>query len=105
MSDLYIKKTSRLPALNVVLYAPGIEAATSATFNMKIQGGSTTKTGTATINGSPRADQLSVTYNWGATDTDTVGVWNCEFWVIVGGKRLTLPNDRYLTVEVLADVS
>lgn len=48
----------------------------------------------------------SVRYDWGATDTDTVGRFQGEFEVTEtsSGKKETFPNDSYFEVVITDDL-
>lgn len=47
-----------------------------------------------------------VSYSWGATDTDTAGLYRAEWEVtFAGGIKRTFPSDDFLYVRVLEDLA
>ena len=54
---------------------------------------------------SSSAGVVTVQYNWGATDTDTPGLYRGEFEVNLGGLPLTLPTQGYLSILIEEDLS
>lgn len=106
MSDFVIKQGSRLPGIRARLSAPGVDQASGVEFHMKQlvnSGVPATKTGTAVIDDATSPDVLVVHYDWGASDTDTIGLWNGEWWATIGGKLMKIPADGYLSIEVQDD--
>lgn len=106
MSDFTIKQGSRLPGIRARLAAPSVHAASAVEFHMKqivSSGTPATKTGTAVIDDATTPNILIVHYDWGVSDTDTLGLWQGEWWATVGGKLMKLPNDSYLLIEVKDD--
>lgn len=48
----------------------------------------------------------TVSYAWGATDTDTIGTYEAEWEITYGdGTKMTVPGDSYLYVRVVRDVA
>lgn len=46
-----------------------------------------------------------VQYQWGATDTDTIGYYNAEFEVTYSSsKKETFPDNSFFLVEILKDL-
>ncbi len=111
----HIKQNDRRPLFVVVLkdnFGEPSEAivdlttATSAVFNMTLQGGGPVKVnrGSATI-GSP-ATSGQVTYAWGTADTTSVGTYDAEIEITWSdGKAETFPNDSYWEVEITDDIA
>lgn len=102
MADFYIGQGARRPNLVANLMdATGpvnLASASSVTFRMRLQNGTTTVSGSCTVS-SPAEGE--VTYSWGASDTATPGVFIAEFSVTwTTGVTQTFPTDRVLTVEV-----
>lgn len=96
-----IKRNDRAPSLEVTL--GGIDlTGTTATFIMKLQGAATPKVSApATV----IAATSSLRYDWGATDTDTIGMYQAEFEVtFAGGIKRTFPGNDYLYVLILPDL-
>ena len=102
-----IKRNDRLPAIEATLEADG-EAMDltdcTVTFIM-------TRVGDTSATVSAEADVVSATdgtvsYSWGATDTETAGLYRAEFEVEdEDGLKRTFPADDYLYVNVVADLA
>lgn len=46
-----------------------------------------------------------VTYDWGATDLDTIGEYKAEVEITwANGDKQTFPGDSYLTIKVVGDL-
>ena len=105
-ADFQLKKGDRLPSLVATLYdASGVADLSSATVTFKMElasavPGGTVISGSCTVLGSGQ-----VRYDWGASDSATVGVYDAEFVVTISGKDQTYPNGGYFTVEIVQDVS
>lgn len=89
-----------LPALTAAAtYSDGtvidLTAATSPKFIMRLASaadGSTPKVNaTATVVDGAAG---TIRYAWSGTDTDTAGTYTAEFEVVIGGKKLTIPNRK-----------
>lgn len=102
-----IKQHDRSPDFSVTLEAPvGTPVdltGTTVTFLMTLVGATTAKVNTtATVDS---AEDGEVSYAWGATDTDTAGLYRAEFQVtFAGGIKRTFPADDYLYVKVVSDL-
>jgi len=47
-----------------------------------------------------------VRYNWIAADTDTIGSYQAEFEVTYADASIeTFPNDGYIRVEIIDDIT
>jgi hypothetical protein len=105
MFDMYIKQGDRLPEIEAVLkYADGtVINLTGATvkFIFRKYGAAAAVVGNAVI-----VDEAagSVKYAWGETDTDTKGVMTGEWEVTFPGGKMTVPNNRHMTILVLEDL-
>jgi hypothetical protein len=102
MADFYIGQDARRPTLVVnLLDAQGnvnLTGASSVTFRMRLQNGTTAVTGTATVT---QAAQGEVTYAWAANDTATPGTYIAEWSVTWStGVTQTFPTDRVFTILV-----
>jgi hypothetical protein len=107
MADFSIKQNGRLPGIETQLDAPSAHLASAVEFHMKqvASGTPATKTGPAVITDASTPNRLIVRYDWGINDTDTIGRWQGEWWLTIGGLLLKLPNDSYLDIEVLDDAA
>lgn len=46
-----------------------------------------------------------VSYSWGATDTSTPGEYKMEFEITLNdGKIVTVPNDGYITLNIVSEL-
>lgn len=102
-----IKRGDRLRALSATLLDTNtpvnLTTATSVGFRMK-QIAPTPKV----VSGACVIDDAAkglVHFAWGATDTDTPGLYNAEFEVTwASGLKQSFPSGEYLPLEVLADL-
>ena len=76
----------------------------SVNFHMRKIGDTAVKTdASATI-----SDALNgvVYYQWVASDTDTIGSFECEFEVTFsGGEIESFPNNKFINVEITDDIT
>lgn len=101
-----LKKGDRLPSIRsrLVFSGGGLISASGVVFAMQHQTTDAIITGAAVIEDA--SDKvLTVRYDWGASDSSTVGTYNAEWVVTIGGKEMTFPPDGFDTVEVVDDVS
>jgi BppU N-terminal domain len=64
-------------------------------------------TGELKVNASATIDnpiEGRVSYAWGPTDTDTVGIYRAEWEVTSAGRPRTFPARGYLFIEVVEDL-
>lgn len=81
-----------------------LTTATSVKFLMRETGGTGAPKVTAAMTIVDAANGR-VQHDWGATDTDTVGTFDIEFEITWSdGTIETVPNDSYLSVEVVDDL-
>jgi hypothetical protein len=102
-----IKQNDRSPAITSTLTAGGAAvdiSGTSVKFIMRAPGAGMAKVNAAaTIVSGPAG---TVSYSWGATDTDTAGLYAAEWEVtFAGGIKRTWPAEDYLYVNVVADLA
>jgi hypothetical protein len=104
--DFYLKKGDRLPVMQASLMdsrsRPIVIADTTVKFNFKCR-----KTGMRYSRDAIITDALNgvVEYRWTDEDTIVDGFYDAEFVVTYhGGYQMTFPNDRYLVIEILADI-
>jgi hypothetical protein len=75
-------------------------------FTMKPQGGGAAKVDEEDCFLVTDGEDGRVEYRWTAGDTDTPGVYQCEYQVTyVGGGVQTFPEDGFLSVEIVAELS
>ena len=95
-----VGRNDLLPPITIAAtYSDGsiidLTAATSPKFIMRLANsadGSTPKVNaTATVVSGPAG---TIRYSWAGTDTDTAGTYIGEFEVMLGGKKLTIPNRK-----------
>ncbi len=102
-----LKQNDRSPPITASLTAGGAAVDLSGCtvkFIMRAPEASSTKVNaTATI---VSATAGTVSYSWGATDTDTAGLYRAEWEVtFAGGIKRTWPAEDYLYVLVVADLA
>lgn len=104
MSDIanfHIRRDDRLPPIQAFLSdATGAAinlSGASVQFVMEDHYGTVKAQGAATV---LDAAQGLVEYAWGATDTDTPGLYMARWVITIGGKSLSVPNDGDLLIEV-----
>lgn len=108
MTDFYIKEGDLLPKIEATLKDETDTAVdltdSTVKFKMNAHNDPTAKVdAAATID-----DALNgkVSYTWIAADTDTPGAYDAEFEVTFPStKVLTFPNNGYLKIQVVADLS
>lgn len=108
MSDFAIKQGGRLPGIRCRLRGPDVHLASAVEFHMKqvtTTSPAPTKSGAGVIEDTGTPNVLVVRYDWGATDTDTIGFWLGEWWATIAGKLMKLPNDESISIEVKDDAS
>lgn len=108
MADFTIKKGDRLPAFKVTLKENGVAfnlTGYTVKFLMKVQGGGSPKVNTAATVTSASAGEVE--YQWGASDTDTAGIYDAEWEATETAttKKITFPNDTYMSVSVVTDIA
>ena len=104
----YIKQNDTQPAFQAILEDGGGDPInlTDATvrFHMRAIGSTTPKVDAAASVISPLSG--IVRYTWSAADTDTTGSFQAEFEVTYpGGPIETFPNDGYIRVEIIDDIT
>jgi len=103
-----IKENDRSPAITGTLTAGGAAvdiSGTSVKFIMRLPG----STGSAKVDAAATivsGTAGTVSYSWGATDTDTAGLYLAEWEVtFAGGIKRTWPAEDYLFVLVVPDLA
>ena len=107
-SKFFLKTGDRAPSLTAQAKdATGTPvpfgAGATAKFSMKLRvGGTTLKVNgaTATV-----VDQSlgTLQYDWASADVDAAGTYDGEFEVTkTDGRKLTVPNDGYITIVIVA---
>ena len=102
-----IKQHDRSPAFSVTLEAPAGTAidltGCSVKFIMTLDGATTAAVSAAATIDSAADGEVS--YSWGATDTETAGLYRAEFEVtFAGGTKRTFPANDYLYINILPDL-
>jgi BppU N-terminal domain len=105
--SFHLKQGDRLPALSATLQTLAGVAVNltggTVRFLMRAKRGDPLKVDAAAVIVDAAAG--TVRYDWGATDSDTVGVYQGEFeYSDAGGKKETFPNDGYFTVVITDDI-
>src|SRR5690242_14265458 len=106
--DFRIKRNDTRPAIQATISAAATDVISSVSFNMADSAGTLkVNAGAGTIvQQASSTQQAIVKYQWQAGDTDTAGQYNGEFQVTFNDSRVeTYPNDRYITIEVFADLA
>jgi len=106
--SFFIKQNDTVPSLRATLKNGSGNAVdlTNATvrFHMRSLAGTSAKVdaSAAIVN----ANIGLVQYNWGASDTNTIGSYQGEFEVTYPDATIeTFPNNNYLHIEVLDDLA
>lgn len=107
MADFYLKVGDRLPKLSATLLGSTGTAVdlSGATVRFRM---ASTKTATPKVDAAATvvsAAAGTVEYEWGATDTDTVGVYLAEWEITIGGKTQTVPTRDFLRVVIVDDLA
>lgn len=106
----HMARNDLLPDLAITCkYADGtavdLSTATSPEFHMRTAGDASASLkvdGTATVTDGTGG---KIAYSWALGDTDTVGIYDAEFEVQIGGRRLTFPNgEQSLQVVIKGDL-
>lgn len=104
-----IKKGDRLPAYTATLTDSDGNAidltGCTVLFLMSLMGSTTVKVNAAATIVS--ATDGTVSYSWGATDTDTAGLYRAEFEITVtaSGLKRTVPAGDFYYVQVITDIA
>jgi hypothetical protein len=102
-----IKQNDRSPPITATLTAGGSAVDLSGCtvkFIMRAPGASSAKVNTAATIVSASAGTVS--YSWGATDTDTAGLYQAEWEVtFAGGIKRTWPAEDYLYILIVSDLA
>jgi hypothetical protein len=102
-SEFFLKLNDRLPVIQSQLsdyygYI-NLNSASGVTFVYRPAPTGTTIIRNATI---VSGDIGLVQYSWVASDVSTPGVYNCEWRIgFNDGRQMTIPNDSYITFEIL----
>jgi len=107
-----IKQNDTRPYARATLYEDedtfkvlDVSDVTGIVFNMKNKAGGTVKISGENADLTNDGTDGKVEYRWQAGDTDTIGTYDCEFEVtFTDGGVQTFPPDKYLTVEVVAEL-
>jgi hypothetical protein len=105
-----IKRNDRSPAFTATLEdADGYIDLTGCTVKLVMSLAMTGSTPTPKVNAAATVtDTLggAVSYSWGATDTDTAGLYVAEWEVtFAGGIKRTFPENDYLYVNITPDLA
>lgn len=103
MADLRLKAGDRHPPFSATLKAGGAAVdLTGSTVLLIIRNQTTAEVDTFAMS-IVSATAGTVTYEWGAGETDTAGTYDAEIEVTFGdGTKQTFPTKEYLTVEIEA---
>lgn len=107
MADFTIKRGDRKSYIRRTLYgddgvAMNLTGATVKFIMRNVATGMVTVNAGATI---INAAGGIVEYQWISGDTNTVGDYEGEFEVTIGGLPQTFPNDRFIAVTIVGDVA
>ncbi len=105
-----IKKGDRSPGYSVTLEAPAGTpvdlTGTSVKFIMTLDDGVTTTPKIDAVATIDDEEAGEVTYSWGATDTNTAGLYRAEWEVTFAGSiKRTFPADGFLYINVIGDLA
>lgn len=98
MTPYQIKQGDRLPALTASVGFDLTGATVAFVLTPKARGAPAKVNAAATV---VSATAGTVQYNWGATDTDTIGEYFGEFVATFAGGRRSYPQGGYLDIEVI----
>lgn len=98
MTPYQIKQGDRLPSLTASVGFDLTGATVAFVLTPKARGGSAKVNAAAVV---VSASAGTVQYNWGATDTDTVGEYLGEFVATFAGGKRSYPQAGYLDIEVI----
>lgn len=112
MADFIIKRNDTLPKLAATLTTDGAAynlTGASVKLIMKVEGATTPKVNSAATIVDASAGKVEYLWDDVAGDTDTEGLYDCEFEVTdANGDILTFPNGadgtNYFTVEIKEDL-
>lgn len=103
MDSFLIRKGDRLPALTSTLTASGSAynlTGDTVRLNMILVGSTTRKIDNASVT-VVSATAGTISYAWGASDTNTTGLYYAEFEVTSsGGLERTFPNPDLLLIHI-----
>lgn len=105
MANWYMTQNNRRPSITAQLYSAtgpiDLTGATGVKFVMSRNGVSKIDASATIVT----AATGKVRYDWGATDTNTPGVFNAHFEITwSSGITQDVPNDRYDQVIILPDL-
>jgi hypothetical protein len=104
----YVKQNDTSPSMLATLQDADGNAvnltAASVRFHMRPVGGGQVVVDEAAVVVTPL--EGLVRYNWIAADTDTIGSYQAEFEVTYADASIeTFPNDGYIRVEIIDDIT
>lgn len=112
MSTFTIKKGDLIPALTATLMQQvgtaaqtpiDLTTASSLKFAMRDHSTGVVKFDAAATIVTPSAG--TVKYTWAGTDTDTAGVYDCEWQIVWPSGKQTVPAGSFDTVTITADIA
>lgn len=102
MDSFMLRKGDRLPVLSATLLNSSGSAINlsggSVEFHMRLVDGSTLKVNAAATIVSATAGTVS--YSWGATDTNSTGLYFGEFEVTLAGLERTVPTPDFIMIRI-----
>lgn len=103
----YIKQNDTVPSIRATLQNGNGDPVdlinASVRFHMRAIGANTAVDAAAVV---VSAAAGIVQYNWTATDTDIIGSYQAEFEVTYPDSTVeTFPNDGYIRVEIIDDIT
>ena len=114
-SPYEVKQGDLEPSVDAVLMQSNnqpidLSLATAVYFYMRLRGTTAGSPigGQAVIvqaGGDDTANFGSVRYDWTTGDTSVPGVYDAEFKIDWGGREQRVPNDEYLSVQILTSIS
>lgn len=106
MADFTMKENDLLPEIQYQLTdSAGPIDLTGATvlFIMSVDEGTPNKVAAAATIVTPSTGMVK--YTWAGTDTDTPGTYHAEWEITISGKKITVPNDGHISIEILPDLN